>query len=1149
MPFLAAIPAIIAATAEVAADVVAAALIEVGVGTATAFAAGEAAVDLAVSMGISALANGMQGSSQGVQQRCAFDPMAPRRLLLGKVWTAGTAMGKPITWGPSRKYAEILIAVADHECDGFETVNVDGYSASLGTYHVGRGWQILYTSDPKTGQTIKDFREGQPKFFLEWHNGADGQIADPWLVANLGPGAAYDWDKNRWDATAVGTNLAYFRISCYYDSDIFSGFPQFNFFVRGAKLYNPVNDSTVGGAGSHRFGQSSTYEWTANTAVMAYNVLAGIVVGGKPFYGAFYDPDDIPLDLAFAAINACDETVSKKAGGTVPRYHCGMEVTVTSESRTALRGLQEAMGGRICTGGDALLYAGKSQTPVFTFTDDDVIWAGDNSYSPVLSIHDKKNIFTGKFLDISQNFSMVDAPARYSDTDRSADGGIPLPDPVSFDQIQEGTTCQRLLEILRRRAQAQATATRTFGPAALNARRGQWIAGTSSKWDGTKWFEIVSDPLLTSNLNVTMTLREVPSNLSDWNPATDELDAYAISLTSAAPPDPLAATGISATPLALLGTDGSHQPGITVTFDPVDDPSAWRIVIEVLAPGNAQSEYFYCEDLTGGLAQVAGLMGGTTYAYRILLQGIIGRDAVWSSWYSVTTPATVLPDASVGGTQLKQDVTSAINAAKDVADQAAEDIAAAQQTLAGFSPTETVASAVSAAKDVADKAAEDIAAAQQTLAGFSPTETVASAISAAKDIADQAAEGVASANTAIGNAAADIGDTKRKIASDVESLSEAIAQIGLGSAQDIRQIKVQQQTDYGAITASYTSAIYIATGPNSALAQQIAQVAASVPSISGLATTASVTAEASARATADTGLGTRIDNVAASVPSISGLATAASVTAEAQARADADGALGQQVTSINSLVGANSASAIMQLYAGSAPSDATSRFVLSLSQNSGSTSHAAAFYMDATASGSRIVCAADEIDFIAVKTKFIANDGTTFAAFDGATKTLLIDRLPGLSALNSYVSSQLTNWWPTLSEQPSAMPSVPAEKFSLSDGSITLIGAGGGSPFSVNSASAAIIMEFHCTYKPQTSQQANVMAGFMRKNTSTGKYEAMDEATCLVSTGSNAIYNTIIARCRIPVGSYTNVVPWLYNISGNTISVRSVYVDIFQVSK
>jgi hypothetical protein len=589
-----------AAPAAVAASATAAATTTFGVTSLLAAQAIYGATYVATAVAEAALlgaaASALQSRpSPGVQWRTAQSPLETRRIPCGKVYTAGRSMGDAITWGHANCNAVILSALADVPIGGIASFKVagnddtffgllvNGYPAAFRYTDAEKGYEISETVNPFTKQRVDDFLVGKGwKFFVQFHLGHDGQTADQWMVSNV--------PADKWDATAVGVNLAYARAFTFYDSDIFTGFPTFAYYLDGALMYNPAKDSSVGGSGPHRWGVLATYEVSTNPAVIAYNVARGFFSSkGEMVYGSGYEADDLPLDFWIPAIQDCDELITDKDGTQSPRYSCSFEIDLTDEPRKYLKICETAMAGRICEDrGELLAYAGVSQTPIFSFTDADKAQGASNLYDKKLGIDNLKNIVTGKFLSVAECFVQLDAPPRESAADIAEDGGIPLTDAMDLSMIQHGPTAQRVMEATRRRHRAQATCTRTFRLAAQNARKGQWIAGTSKDWDGTKWFEIIKAVPNLHNLTVTMALREVPFNLSDWSAVRDELDKYTITLPSADPLDPLKMTGIVVAPIGEQGGDGSTAPGITVTYAVTDDPSAKQVelqIAKVLASG------------------------------------------------------------------------------------------------------------------------------------------------------------------------------------------------------------------------------------------------------------------------------------------------------------------------------------------------------------------------------------------------------------------------------------------------------------------------------------------------------------------------------------------------------------------------------------
>lgn len=492
-------------------------------------------------------------SATGNHTQIAYDPIFPRQLIVGRTITAGSLAAQLThdhlpTGGldsdqNKNRVLEIIIALADHECDGLEYILVDGQlvgvdlegGSSVTSWPFtlppginGRdpnlGWRIRYSKDPVTGLPGTDFTD---KMWIKFYSGADGQAADPWLQTALG---------TKWPSTSVGTNVCYARVTCKYDQKVFSGIPHIQFVLRGAKLYDPRLDTTAGGSGAQRWGTPSTYAWSDNPAVISYNLCRGVYTGGNLFYGASALDVEVPFAQSVAAMNSCDEVVSLKAGGTESRYKVGGQTAVSRDAQSFLQSIAASMGGFIGTGGGTIvILPGVSQTPVMSFTDNDIMAKEAYELLPKFSFDMLKNAVSATFMDPAQNWSLSSLPVRVSSTDVTSDGGLELSDVYQFDMIQSGTQGQRVMEIMRERNRRQITLTETFSPKAFPVERGDWINYTSAQWGYSSKTFLVVGASYKPNLDTVLNLVEVDSNIFAWNPATDELAPGASNLQSASP--------------------------------------------------------------------------------------------------------------------------------------------------------------------------------------------------------------------------------------------------------------------------------------------------------------------------------------------------------------------------------------------------------------------------------------------------------------------------------------------------------------------------------------------------------------------------------------------------------------------------------------
>lgn len=604
----------------------------IGLGVATLLTAAASLIDPA------------KKNQSGLQTQLAFDPTFPRQLIVGRTITAGSLVAQfthdslPLGGGNDgqNRVLELVIALADHECDALEQIIVNGQVVNLGTFDATLGNPITTSLNPITFATSYDYTN---YLWVMFYSGAAGQTVDAHLHSVLGA---------QWPTTSVGQNVCYVRVTVVWNPALFGGIPQLQFVLRGAKLYDPRLDSTVGGSGSQVWGTTSTYTWTDNTAVIAYNICRGIYVGGSLFYGASATADEVPFAPSVAAMNACDEAVSLKAGGTENRYRSGGQVAVNSDAQSFLVSLTTTMAGYVGTGGGSIcLIAGVAQTPVVSFTDDDIMAREPYDNAPKFGFDSLKNAVSATFVDPTQNWTRNTVPTRTSSSDITEDGGIQLNDNYSFDMIYSNTQAQRVMEIIRQRNRRQITQTVTLRPSALAIERGDWVQWTSVQWAySTKSFFALGVQIK-PNLDIVLNLVEIDSTIFDWTPSTDELAPAGGLLPSADPPAAAVPSGVTASPLTQLGDAGRALSSFQVVFDPPSDGTIVGFEVEYRIDGTTDSLFAVTQDVTLGLLTLPGLVPNTLYDFRYQFIGIAGRATPWSSWATFTSPLVQLVAADI----------------------------------------------------------------------------------------------------------------------------------------------------------------------------------------------------------------------------------------------------------------------------------------------------------------------------------------------------------------------------------------------------------------------------------------------------------------------------------------------------------------------
>jgi len=223
----------------------------------------------------------------------------------------------------------VAIDVSDVSPGTLTANQVNNPPSGMATYYVTADdpTQIVFHAD-RVGQTAivhyrytKSTTFARAKAFL----GASGQVADPYLVAQL-PG--------NWSATDKFAGTAYISGTWVYDPDIYpSGVLDVSAVVRGEKCYDPRTATTV---------------WTRNPALIAWKIIS------KRFPSETYDSTSL-----IAAANACDALVDVSGTETQARYTYDDVISSTTNTKAALeRALQAMVGSAVRVAGTWYIWAG-----------------------------------------------------------------------------------------------------------------------------------------------------------------------------------------------------------------------------------------------------------------------------------------------------------------------------------------------------------------------------------------------------------------------------------------------------------------------------------------------------------------------------------------------------------------------------------------------------------------------------------------------------------------------------------------------------------------------------------------------------------------------------------------------------------------------
>lgn len=540
-----------------------------------------------------------------------------------------------------------VFKLSDFRCLELLRVQLDGEWKSLSPDQQGDEGRIY-------GQRILGVKDGG-QCFVRFYQGTYDQTADPALIAYANP-------AGRWTTAHRGAGLCYAIVTTITDVDNLTSVPNLMFEVRGAALYDPRKDSSVGGFGSHRWNDQSTWEFSNNNAVMMYNLERGLYIGTEKIVGRGVAASRLPLSEWFTAMNICDEIMSDGS----KRYSAALIASsgdgVTHE--TNMTPLREGCAGswiEAVTGEYPIV--GANQAVVATITDDDIAWekpfqlSFSRTRTELVNTVAASYVSPELFYETTSLTTRIDALALAQDRER-------LASKVDYTAVTDHRVGDRLADIAIRASRYQANGSFTVHPKFLALQVGQWVQWQSDRYNRTIKMQIHSKSLgaigSDSVRDVSISWQEVGEGIFD--PTAYETNPPV--LIPNQPPDYQAQlSNFNAIPNKVIGDDGQEYPGIRLFWDEITDTTVEGVEIQYW-PENDPSQIFTAyvpRDVTV-FQIVNGLTSKSEWNVRYRFRVAAGtRPVVWSAPVLVLTQETSSDDSPVDYGRLDDDLSGLIN--------------------------------------------------------------------------------------------------------------------------------------------------------------------------------------------------------------------------------------------------------------------------------------------------------------------------------------------------------------------------------------------------------------------------------------------------------------------------------------------------------
>lgn len=492
----------------------------------TAAASMTVAIQLGVSAAMSVASNimrrrAMADSAQtaGIRtERKGTGGVNSRTLMLGRYATAGTDICPPMSHGRTSQtpniYLTQVIALADLPVGGLSRVIINGEYVQLEAFTgpFGPEYRVL----GKYQSPDADDQDDPDRAWVRFYDGTQ-TAACPYLVGNYS-----NYPDRPWSPAMIGSGMAYAVMVYRFEPSVWTGEPVAKFEIDGCRLYDPRRDSTVGGSGSHRWADQSTWGGPGdhNPIVMVYNILRGIRMRDGSIYGGRAEAADLPLDNWVAAMNRCDETVDGQ-----PRFRAGYEVRVAEDQPADVIDelLLTCLGEMVEVGGYFKVRVGGPGLPVGFFVDSDFLNSQPKEFDPFPPLTSTHNLVNYVFPHPAELYA-------------SHDGPVWMPEPVTterplslaFKALPYPAQAQRVARAMLADDQRHRVHTTSLGPYASHLEPLDVIEWTSAR-NGyiDKRFDIRQTTENIRNLCLGLGMRETDPNDYDYRPGEDLPDPVA----------------------------------------------------------------------------------------------------------------------------------------------------------------------------------------------------------------------------------------------------------------------------------------------------------------------------------------------------------------------------------------------------------------------------------------------------------------------------------------------------------------------------------------------------------------------------------------------------------------------------------------------
>jgi hypothetical protein len=575
-------------------------------------------------------------------------PLAPRQIVYGECRVGGTIVHMETT-GTDNYLLHMVVAIAGHEIESLESLRLNDINTTTTTSTIS-GSTVYTVTNADFTNTENDNNFGSGRLVRYSFEDGSQTAVNGFMNAQL---------------ASMGTTdkflgVAYVYIQMVFDAEKFGGGqPAISFKVKGKNVYDP------------RTGANATTDLQrSNPALIIRDYLTDTQYGLKAKSSEINDTTNAG-GIASAA-NTCDQQVTLADGSTQERrYTTNGFTNFSANGNGVLESILSSMAGKISyVNGQFTVFAGASQTPSLTITDDELL--APLAVSTNSSSGDLFNSVKPIYVDASLNYISTDAEVYQDSTFLNADtpSGESTANYVKQMETQlpftvTDTMAQRLGRIALKSQRQSTTLSVLVSLEFMRLQPNDWVYLTNERLSyNQKVFEVLSTnmeviqdgdvPVIATRLE----LKEVEASV--FNFATNDYT------TGQAEGSDVSTGDYSVTAPTNLSL--AQQNAIDGTTSKVDILVNWTnnasdkvVLTEIAYKLNADSNY--TADFTAGKgvtkASIPNVVVGSTYNVKLRHIDLNGVASAYTSAVNIAiSAASSAPNAptnlsaTTGGTMI-----------------------------------------------------------------------------------------------------------------------------------------------------------------------------------------------------------------------------------------------------------------------------------------------------------------------------------------------------------------------------------------------------------------------------------------------------------------------------------------------------------------